>query len=180
MIGRASRLPVMIRPMPSIRLATVDDLPAINDIYNHYVRTSTTTYQEIESSPEERLEWFTSREPRHVVTVAETDRDGMKTIVGWASLNIFRARSAYRFSTENSVYVHKDHFRKGIGSVLLADSIVRAREGGFRTIIAGIDADQTASIAIHAKHGFAECGRMKQVGYKFDRWLDVVFMQLML
>lgn len=163
-----------------IRLATVDDLPAINDIYNHYVRTSTTTYQEIESSPQERRDWFTTREPRHVVTVAEMDVNGTPTVVGWASLNVFRARSAYRFSTENSVYVHKDHFRKGIGGALLADSIERARQHGFRTIIAGIDASQAASIAIHAKHGFVECGRMKRVGYKFDRWLDVVFMQLML
>lgn len=160
-----------------IRLATANDLPAINDIYNHYVRTSTTTYQEVESSMDERVEWFTSREPRHVVTVYETD-DG--TILGWASLNVFRARSAYRFSTENSVYIHKDHFRKGIGSALLQDSIERAREHGFRTIIAGIDAEQAPSIAIHAKHGFVECGRMRHVGFKFDRWLDVVFMQLML
>lgn len=166
--------------MPRIRLATLADLSAINDIYNHYVRTSTTTYQEIESTPQERLEWFTARDPRHVVTVAEIDVDGIGTVVGWASLNVFRARSAYRFSTENSVYVHEDHFRKGIGDALLADSIVRAREHGFRTILAGIDADQSASIAIHAKHGFVECGRMKEVGRKFDRWLDVVFMQLML
>lgn len=177
--GQLLRLPVMMSPM-HIRLATVGDLSAINDIYNHYVRTSTTTYQETESSMEERIEWFTSRETRHVVTVAEIDLHGVSAVVGWASLNVFRARSAYRFSTENSVYVHKDHFRKGIGNALLADSIVRAREHGFRTIIAGIDADQTASIAIHAKHGFVECGRMKQVGYKFDHWLDVVFMQLML
>ncbi len=166
--------------MPRIRLATLTDLPAINDIYNHYVRTSTTTYQEVESSPQERLQWFSSREPQHVVTVAETDIENRPTIVGWASLNVFRARSAYRFSTENSVYVHHDHFRKGIGGALLADSIERAKEHGFRTIIAGIDADQAASIAIHAKHGFVACGRMNEVGFKFDRWLDVVFMQLML
>jgi phosphinothricin acetyltransferase len=160
-----------------IRLATAHDLPAINDIYNHYVRTSTTTYQEVESSMQERLEWFTSREPRHAVTVYEADDD---RVLGWASLNVFRARSAYRFSAENSVYVHKDHIRKGIGDALLADSIDRAKQHGFRTILAGIDAEQTASIAIHAKHGFVECGRMKQVGYKFGRWLDVVFLQLLL
>lgn len=169
----------MVRAM-RIRLATVADLPAINAIYNHYVRTSTTTYQEIESSMDERIEWFTTRETRHVVTVAEVNLDGKPTIVGWAALNVFRARSAYRFSTENSVYVHHDHFGKGIGGALLADSIERARHHGFRTIVAGIDADQAASIAIHAKYGFIECGRMKAVGYKFDRWLDVVFMQLLL
>lgn len=161
---------------PAIRLATEADLPAINDIYNHYVLTSTTTYQEVPDTLDDRRAWFRNREPRHVVTVAEIDG----IIVGWASLNVFRARSAYRFSCENSVYVHKDQFRRGIGSALLADSIERAGLAGFKTILAGIDADQLGSIALHAKHGFIECGRMKQVGYKFDRWLDVVFMQLML
>jgi phosphinothricin acetyltransferase len=157
-----------------LRLATESDLPAINDIYNHYVLTSTTTYQEVVDTIDDRRAWFRNREPRHVVTVAEIDG----VAVGWASLNVFRARSAYRFSCENSVYVHHDHFRRGIGGALLADSIERAKVAGFRTIVAGIDADQAASIAIHAKHGFEHVGRFTKVGFKFDRWLDVVFMQL--
>ena len=156
-----------------IRLATEADLPAINDIYNHYVRTSTTTYQEIVDTLDDRRAWFSSRDPRHVVTVAESEG----IIVGWASLNVFRARSAYRFSVENSVYVQHDHFRRGIGGELLADTLVRARANGFKTIVAGIDADQAGSIALHAKHGFVEVGRFSEVGFKFDRWLDVVFMQ---
>jgi phosphinothricin acetyltransferase len=160
---------------PTIRLATEADLGAINDIYNHYVLTSTTTYQEVPSTPDERLAWFRKREPRHVVTVAEIDG----AVVGWASLNVFRERSAYRFSTENSVYVRHDMHRRGIGSVLLADQIERAKQSGFVTIVAGIDAAQSASIAIHAKHGFVEVGRFTKIGRKFDRWLDVVFMQRM-
>ena len=159
-----------------IRLATEADLPAINDIYNHYVLTSTTTYQEVIDTLEDRRAWFRNREPRHVVTVAESDG----TVVGWASLNVFRARSAYRFSCENSVYVHHEQFRRGIGGTLLADSIERAKAGGFRVIVAGIDAEQTASVALHARHGFVEVGRFTRVGFKFDRWLDVVFMQLSL
>lgn len=162
--------------MIDIRLATPDDLRAINDIYNHYVLTSTTTYQEIPSTDAERLTWFTQREPGHVVTVATVDGQ----VVGWGSLGTFRTRSAYRFTVENSVYVRHDLHRRGIGSALMIDQIARAKEAGFRTIIAGIDAEQHGSIALHARHGFVEVGRMKHVGLKFGRWLDVVFMQLML
>lgn len=159
-----------------LRLATEADLPAIRDIYNHYVLTSTTTYQEVPDTLDDRRIWFRNREPRHVVTVAELDGG----VVGWASLNVFRARSAYRFSCENSVYVDHRFFRRGIGAALLADSIERAKASGFKTIVAGIDADQAGSIAIHAKHGFEQVGRFERVGFKFDRWLDVVFMQLQL
>jgi L-amino acid N-acyltransferase len=159
-----------------LRLATEADLPAINDIYNHYVLTSTTTYQEVPDTLDDRRAWFRNREPRHVVTVAEVDGQ----VVGWASLNVFRARSAYRFSCENSVYVDHRFFRRGLGGALLADSIERAKVAGFRTIVAGIDADQAASIALHARQGFEAVGRFTRVGFKFGRWLDVVFMQLML
>ena len=160
----------------TIRDATEADLPAINAIYNVYVRTSTTTYQEVEDTLDDRRAWFAGREPRHVVTVAEIDGG----VVGWAALNVFRGRSAFRFSCENSVYVAHDCLRRGIGSALLADSIGRARANGFRTIVASIDADQPASLALHARHGFVEVGRFRAIGYKFDRWLDAVFMQLML
>jgi len=99
--------------------------------------------------------------------------------VGWGALSPFHARSAYRFTVENSVYVDHAHHRRGLGSAILSDLIARARTIGHRTIIAGIDASQEASIAIHAKHGFVQVGHLAQVGYKFDRWLDVVYMQLM-
>ena len=101
-------------------------------------------------------------------------------IVGWAALSPWRDRSAYRFSVENSVYVRHDLHGRGIGSGLVADLIERGRAAGLRTIVAGIDAEQPASIALHERFGFETTGHMKQVGYKFGRWLDVVFMQLML
>lgn len=160
----------------AIRLARSDDLPSINDIYNHYVRQSTCTYQETLEPMELRQAWFERHGPRHPVTVAEIDRQ----VVGWGALSPFHARSAYRFSVENSLYVHHQHHRKGIGDALLTDLIARARPLGHRTIIAGIDADQEASIAIHAKHGFVKVGHLREVGYKFERWLDVIYMQLSL
>lgn len=161
---------------PTIRLATADDLQAINDIYNWYVLRSACTYQEVEETIESRRAWFANHDRRHPITVAALDSE----IVAWGALSIYRERSAYRFTCENSVYVRHDCFRRGIGSAVLADLIVRAKAADFRTIIAGIDAEQTESVALHAKFGFTNCGVQKQVGYKLGRWLDVIFMQLIL
>ena len=158
----------------TIRLATASDLTAINDIYNHYVHESTSTYQERPEPIESRHQWFARHGNAHPVTVAEVDG----RVVGWGALSPFHARSAYRFTVENSVYVAADHHRQGIGDALLADLIVRARAIGHRTIIAGIDGDQMASVAIHAKHGFVRAGELREVGFKFGRWLNVVYMQL--
>lgn len=161
---------------PTIRLARHDDLPAINDIYNHFVEHSTCTYQETPEPMAARRAWFDAHGPGHPVTVAEIDEQ----VVGWGSLSPYHARSAYRFTVENSVYVHHAYHRRGIGNALLADLIVRARALGHRSIIAGIDASQHASLAIHARHGFEKAGHLRQVGYKFNSWLDVVYLQLLL
>lgn len=159
-----------------IRLANVDDLPAINDIYNHYVIHSVTTYQEEPEPAESRQAWFSRHGGAHPVTVAVSGAD----IVGWGSLSPFHPRSAYRFTVENSVYVHPQHLRRGIGTALLTDLIERAIEAKHRSIIGLIDAEQAGSIAIHRKMGFVQAAHLKQVGFKFDRWLDVIFMQKML
>jgi phosphinothricin acetyltransferase len=166
-------------PPPTIRLATESDLRAIEDIYNYYIPHSTCTYQEEVAPFATRVEWFKHHGPRHPITVAELDGPG-GTIVGWGSLSDFRDRSAYRFTCEDSVYVHHEHHGRGIGSALLADLIERARALQYHTIIAGADSEQTTSIALHRKFGFEPVAHLKQVGYKFERWLDVVFLQLML
>lgn len=162
----------------SPRLANEADLVAINDIYNWYVPRSTCTYQEVPETIESRRHWFEKHHssPRHPVTVVELDGK----VVGWGSLSDYRERSAYRFTCESSVYVHHDFHGRGIGTAIVADLIERAKQLDYHTIIAGADAEQTASIALHKKFGFVECGKQIRVGYKFDRWLDVVFMQLML
>jgi phosphinothricin acetyltransferase len=100
--------------------------------------------------------------------------------VGWGSLSAYHARSAYRRTVENSVYVHHDYHGRGIGSLLLEDLIRRARKAGHRVIIAAIDAEQPASIALHSKFDFKHVGHFKQVGFKFGHWLDVVYMELLL
>lgn len=163
-------------PAPVIRLACAEDLEAINAIYNHYVLHSTCTYQEQPEPIEGRRDWFARHGAAHPVTVAEVDG----RIVGWGSLSAYHARSAYRYTVENSVYVDHAFHRRGIGSALLRDLIARARALGHHTVIAGIDASQTASIGLHARFGFEQVGQLREVGLKFGRWLDVVYMELRL
>jgi phosphinothricin acetyltransferase len=159
-----------------LRPAIEADIVPINDIYNHFVLHSTCTYQEEPEPLEGRLQWFHHHGERHPVIVAV--RDGH--VLGWGSLSAYHPRSAYRNTVENSVYIHHQHHRQGIGSLLLHDLIERARGAGYRAIIAAIDGEQPASIALHAKFNFQKVGHLKQVGYKFGRWLDVVYMELLL
>jgi L-amino acid N-acyltransferase YncA len=160
----------------SIRMATADDLPAINDIYNYYVLNSTCTYQEEPERLEDRKRWFDRHGEKHPVIVAIVEGK----IVGWGSLSPFHTRSAYRFAVENSVYLDHRFHRRGIGSALLEELISRGQRLGHHTIIAGVDGEQAASLALHKKYGFAEVAHFKQVGFKFGRWLDVIYMQLWL
>jgi phosphinothricin acetyltransferase len=159
-----------------IRLATPADLPAINAIYNHYVLTSTCTYAEEPDTLADRSFWFAEHQGPHPATVLEQDGE----VVGWASLSEYRGRCGYRFSVENSVYVHHAHHGQGIGKALMLDLIDRARQLGHHTIVAGVSADQTASRGLHEHLGFTQVAHFREVGYKFDRWLDVVFLQLLL
>jgi L-amino acid N-acyltransferase YncA len=160
----------------TLRPATESDLVAINDIYNHYVLHSTCTYQEELEPLDGRRRWFSHHGDKHPVIVAEADGQ----VVGWGSLSAYHARSAYRRTVENSVYIHHRHHRRGIGSLLLQELIVRARSLGHHAIIAGIDGEQTASVALHARFHFEKVGHFKQVGFKYNRWLDVIYMELIL
>jgi L-amino acid N-acyltransferase YncA len=159
-----------------LRPATEADLVAINDIYNHYVRHSTCTYQEEPETLAARRQWFGHHGPRHPVIVAEADGQ----VMGWGSLSAFHPRSAYRHTVENSIYIHHEHHRRGIGSLLLQELIARARQLGHHAVIAGIDGEQTASVALHTKFHFVKVGHLRQVGFKYGRWLDVIYMELFL
>lgn len=160
----------------TIREATPTDLEAIDDIYNHYVRTSTATYQ-LEPDPfEVREAWFAAHAGRYPLIVAIESSE----VVGWASLSPFHPRAAYAGTVENSVYVRHDHHRRGIGAALLTALIGRGRDAGFHAVVALVDSAQTPSLALHTRLGFTEVGRLSEAGRKFDRWLDVVYMQLML
>jgi L-amino acid N-acyltransferase YncA len=170
------RAPARQNQAAAVRPATEADLGAINDIYNRYVLHSTCTYQEEPESAGARRQWFTRHDARHPVIVAE--RDGR--ILGWGSLSPYHPRSAYRRTVENSIYVHHRHHRHGIGSLLLHELIRGARQAGHHAIIAGIDAEQTASVALHLRFNFEKVGCLRQVGFKFGRWLDVIYLELIL
>jgi phosphinothricin acetyltransferase len=158
-----------------IRPAALMDLDAVNAIYNYYVLNSTCTYQTASETVADRRQWFDRHGPAHPVVVAVKGEQ----VLGWGALSPFHPQAAYDHTVENSVYVRHDAQRRGIGTALLLHLIAQARRIGHRTIIAIIDADQTGSVALHARHGFVQVGRMRQVGCKFDRWLDVVYMQLL-
>lgn len=167
----------MTNDLVALRLATEADLPAINDIYNHYVLRSTCTYQTEPETLEGRSAWFRAHSPaKYPVTVAELEGQ----VAGWGSLSKFRDRAAYDPTVEASVYIHHDLHRRGIGRAILVDLIERARAIGFHSLIGGASAEQTASIRLQESLGFTHIACFKQVGYKFGQWLDVVFLQLML
>ena len=128
------------------------------------------------ASEQERAAWFSAHGADYPVTVAERDGE----IIGWGSLSKFHPRSAYRRTVENSVYVRHDLHRQGIGFALLGDLVERAKSIGHHAIMALIDSGQRGSIALHEKYGFVEVGRLREVGFKFGRWGDVVYMQRML
>jgi L-amino acid N-acyltransferase len=159
-----------------IRRATAEDLPAISAIYNYYVLHSTCTYQLEPETPQDRLDWFTKRSDRHPAIVATVDHE----VIAWASLSPWNVREGYRHSVEFSAYIHHDFHRRGIGKALLAELIRLAREAGHHTMLGGACTTQTASLALQISLGFKQVALLKEVGYKFGRWLDVAYLQLML
>jgi phosphinothricin acetyltransferase len=159
-----------------VRDAGEGDLDAIESIYEHYVHTSTCTYQLEPSAPGERLAWFRAHDAAHPITVATIAGE----VVGWGALSMFRERAGYRLTVEDTLYVRHDLHGRGVGRRLLADLVERARRLGHHTILAGVSAEQAPSLALHRAFGFVEVARLREVGFKHDQWLDVVFLQRML
>ena len=160
----------------SIRLAAREDAGVINDIQNHYVLHSTATFLTEPFTIAQRLAWLEGRAPAHPVAVAEADG----RVVGWSALGEFRSRPAYRHTVEFSIYVHPGHHRRGIGRALLADLAERARAAGHHALVGGCCSESTAVLALLEREGYSRVAHFPEVGRKFDRWLDVVFMQKLL
>ena len=160
----------------AIRLAEPADAQAVRTIYNLEVTTATSTFDLIPRSLAEQEDWLAQRSGAFSAIVAELDGD----VVGFASLSPYKERAAYRTTVEDSVYVARDHGRRGIGSALLEQLIEIATASGFHTVIARIEASSESSQALHARCGFELVGIERQVGRKFNRWLDVAVMQRML
>jgi|TARA_B110000240_G_C13209755_1_gene329876 L-amino acid N-acyltransferase YncA len=157
-----------------VRLAVPADAEAIRVIYNHEVMSSVATFDLVERSREAQVEWLAERSGAFSVLVAEVDGE----VAGFASLSQYRERAAYRSTVEDSIYVDGGHRGLGIADQLLGALLEVGRTSGFHSVIARIGGGNTASTALHAKHGFTEVGVERQVGRKFGRWQDVTVMQL--
>ncbi|MEO5938054.1 MAG: N-acetyltransferase family protein [Sphingomonas sp.] len=162
---------------PIIRDAVTADAVGILPMYNYAVRETTAIFDTTPSDLAGREAWLAKRQgDGFPVVVAEIDG----AIAGFASFGEFRAWDGYRFTVEHSIYVDTARHREGIGRALLAALIERARAAGKHAMMAGIAAENAGSIALHEALGFREVGRIPQVAEKFGRWLDLVFLQLLL
>jgi L-amino acid N-acyltransferase YncA len=163
---------------PLIRRARREDCPGILAIYNHAVLHTTASYDYEPRSLEHRLEWFDAHQrDDYAVFVAESPAG---EILGWSALNRYHDRFGFRFTSENSVYVAEPARGQGLGKALLAPLLPAAEARGLHAILAAIDAENVASVRLHAAFGFVEVGRFRQVGFKFGRWLDVLYMERLL
>jgi len=164
----------------TVREASEAELPAIVDLQNALLSTTTIEWTDTPHTVPERAEWLRrQRALRHPVLVAVAADD----VVGWCSFGDFRDTikwPGYRFTVEHTLHVRADARGRGIGTHLLRGLIGRAHSLGKHVMIAGVDADNAASIRLHERLGFTQAGRLREVGYKFGRWLDLVFLQLAL
>ena len=164
-------------PDRHVRKAAPDDAPRIQAIYAHHVAHSTATFDTV--APDEAF-W---RDKIGAVAgrgwpFLVIEQDG--GVAGYAYASQFRDRAAYALTCENSIYVADADRGRGFGSALLASLLAAAREAGFEQMIAVVGGGEPASVALHAKFGFVEAGRMREVGFKFGRRLDTIYMQLSL
>ena len=165
-------------PSPvTIRHAVVDDAAAICEIYNWEVEHETSTFDLVPRSLESQRSWISARSGAFAALVAVDDTD---RAVGFGALSEYRDRAAYSTTVENSVYVRRDHGRRGIGTLLLTSLIDHATASGFHAVMARIEASSTASRELHASCGFSLVGIEREVGRKFGKWLDVAIMQCLL
>jgi len=154
--------------------ATEADLPGILAIFNDVIARTTAVWREEPVTLEERKAWMQARQAQgYPVLVA---REG-GTVVGFASFGEFRAPPGYRNTVEHTVHVRADARGAGIGRSLVEALLLRAQAQGKHVMVAGVDGESAVSLRLHTRLGFQEVGRFREIGWKFDRWLDLVFLQ---
>lgn len=161
-----------------VRDAGDGDLESVTAIYNDAVLNTTAIWNEVAVDIANRRVWLADRERAGYPVLVAVEEDG--TVLGYASFGDWRAFDGYRHTVEHSVYVRADLRGRGIGKVLMRELIERARAIGKHVMVAGIEAGNQGSIALHEKLGFEQVGLLPQVGMKFGRWLDLAFLQLVL
>jgi L-amino acid N-acyltransferase YncA len=157
--------------------ATHTDLPAILAIYNEVIATSTAVFSDQPVTLETQREWLDGRRAAGYPVIVAC-QDG--AVAGFASYGDFRAWPGYRHTVEHSVYVAAGRRGQGVGRQLVLELLERARRAGKHVVIAGIDAHNDASLRMHEALGFRQVGNLPEVARKFDRWLDLVFLELVL
>jgi phosphinothricin acetyltransferase len=178
-LGLPAQLRVVMRRdlTPPIRDATVDDLPAITRLFNALIPTTTIAWRDHLADEAEMAEWFAGQQALgQPVLVAERG----DVVVGYTTWAWFRGGPrfpGYATTRELTIHVEADQHGRGVGRALLEALVVRARAEGIHVLVAGVDADNAASIRFHERLGFVEVARMPEVGRKFDRWLDLVLLQ---
>ncbi len=171
-------IPSSTAPLWSVRPATREHVPGILAIYNEAVVTTTASYDYEPRDLAHRMAWYEDHVANNYAIFAAITPTG--EVVGWSSLSRFHDRMGYRFTAENSIYIAAPWRGQGIGTALMEPLIQAAIQRGLHSIIALIDASNQASIRLHAKFDFVHLGLFKEVGFKFNRWLDVVYMQRLL
>ena len=160
-----------------IRKAVEEDLNAILEIYNEAILNTTGLFEYTIFSKEYIIEWF-NRKKSHNLPVIVASQE--KTILGFGSYGSFRDRPAYKYTVESTVYIEKNSRRKGIGSLLLSSLVKHALSQNLHVIVASIESSNIASLKLHKRIAFEQVAEFKQVGYKFNTWLDLKFLQLIL
>jgi L-amino acid N-acyltransferase YncA len=150
------------------------DIPAVTRIYGHYVRETVITFETEEPDEAEMADRFAAIAGKgHPLLIGEMDGE----VIGYAYASTYRPREAYRFTCEDSIYLAPSAVGHGIGSKMLARLIDESSRAGLKQMLAVITAERENSVRLHAKHGFRMIGRYEALGFKFDRWLDIVHMQ---
>jgi L-amino acid N-acyltransferase YncA len=150
------------------------DLPKITEIYNDVIRTSTAIFNDAPVSVEDRIAWWKARVAQGYPVIVARDE---KVIAGFATFGDFRPWPGYRFTVEGTIHIDSSARRKGVGAALLQALIARARAAGKHVMVAGVDSANVASLQFLEGNGFERVGHLREVGYKFDRFLDLVFLQ---
>ena len=160
-----------------IRLANINDVEAIRGIFNHAIIHTTAVYSYKPYTSAMMLDWFNDKQSKNLpLLVFVVD----EIVVAFATYGAFRLRPAYQFTAEHSVYVHHNFRKRGIAKQLMIRLIEIAKSNQIHSLIGGIDAENVGSADFHINLGFKEVALIKEVGYKFNRWLDLKFFQLIL
>jgi phosphinothricin acetyltransferase len=157
-----------------IRDANLDDLPGLLAIHNDVIATSTAIYAERPAALEDRVAWWNLRVSQGYPVLVALDDTGL---IGFASFGDFRAWPGYRFTVEHTVHVRADRRGLGVGGALMVPLLGRASALGKHVVLAAVDAENQPSLRFHERLGFTRVAHFRQVGFKFGRWLDLIFLQ---